>query len=263
MTGDAADCTAFLAGLAESVGADLLSRSGDRDLDTTRKSDRSWVTEADLLADRLIADAIMAAYPQDTIVSEELSPRHRPGSGNVWIVDPIDGTSNFAVGLPLWGIAIARVVDGLLESAVVRFPALDETFLARRGCGATLNGEPIRVRGPVDGKPAGFFVCCSRAPRGYRINVPMKTRMLGACSYTLCSVARGVGALAFESTPKVWDLAAPMLIVEEAGGVTLPLAGPAVLPLDPEIDYRTRSFPYIAAATPVLARSALEQIEPL
>jgi myo-inositol-1(or 4)-monophosphatase len=252
----------FAANLARQAGQLLLEHYRLSGTATRLKADRSVVTEADLAADRFIAESIRAAYPQDGLVSEELQPVSPARMETVWVIDPLDGTTNFALGIPLWGVSIARLVDGFPDTAALYFPLTQELYTAQRGSGSFLNEGQIVVKPPVKGQINAFFACCSRTHQRYAVRVPYKTRILGSAAYNICSVGRGAAVLAFEATAKVWDLAAAWLVAAEAGGIVEPLHGPAPFPLEAGVDYRERSFPCLAAATPELAKKAHEQISP-
>jgi myo-inositol-1(or 4)-monophosphatase len=228
------------------------------------KADKSLVTEADLAADRLIATRIGQQYPRDILLSEELQTSAPSGVHDqaVWIVDPVDGTANFSLGLHFWGILITRLVSGWPDVAALYYPVVDELYTAQRGAGAYLNGSPIRVKMPDPQRPAAFFSCCSRTFRHYQISVPYKTRILGSASYSFCALARGIAVLSFEVSPKLWDIAGAWLLVEEAGGTIETYQGPAPFPLLPELDYAGQNFPTLAAATPELMAKARQWILP-
>jgi myo-inositol-1(or 4)-monophosphatase len=228
----------------------------------SRKADRSLVTEADLAADRLIAGAIHERFPADAILSEELQPELRQTAGKVWVVDPLDGTTNFSLGFPIWGVSLACLVAGWPVAAAVYFPLLEELYSAGQGTGAWMNAEPIQARPPIPDQPAAFFSCCSRTYRDYKVDIRYKARILGSACYTWCAVARGLAVLGFESTPKIWDLASGWLIVREAGGVIETYDGAQPFPLASQLDYRRLNFPALAAATPQLVETARQKIRP-
>lgn len=250
---------------------DLARQAGNmlRDIAATElvtlqpKEDHSPVSQADILCNRLIVSEIQDAYPQDGILSEEQPPAGLAQSHLVqpiWIIDPLDGTTNYGLGLPIWGVLIARLENGYPELAALFFPALGELYSAQRGQGAFLNGRPIQVEQPSPQNPFSFFACCSRTFRQYNVEVPYKIRILGSAAYTFCSVARGIALLGFEATPKLWDLAGPWLIVQEAGGVIEPLEGVSPFPLQVSTGNWQISFPTLAAATPAVAARAHQQI---
>ncbi len=215
----------------------------------TRKPDRSIVTSADLAADQLITDAIHKQYPSDQIISEESSHQIVDINSPCWVIDPLDGTSNFSLGLSIWGISIARLEKGIPEVGALYFPLINELYTACHGTGAFLNGSGITTRAPYPGQPMSFFACCTRTYRNYTVEIPYKTRILGAATYTYCMVARGSALLGFEATPKIWDLAAAWLLVEEAGGMIRTFEGPLPFPTASLHDYSKTSYPTLAAAT--------------
>lgn len=213
------------------------------------KEDSTVLTEADLAADRLLRRRIHETFPQDGLLSEEENTIYPAGKRFVWVIDPLDGTTNFSLGLHYWGVLISRLEKGVPALAVLYFPLLDELFSAVKGQGAFLNGRRLQVGLQTPTRTETFFSCCSRTHRQYRVKVPYKTRILGAAGYGLSTIARGSAALALEVTPKVWDFSASWLLTEEAGGMIAPLDGEAVFPLQPGIDYRSRSIPILAAST--------------
>ena len=256
----------FAAGLASKAGVFLLQQFRSGDWDSRLKSDRTLVTSADTAADRLIYQAIQTHFPGEPVVSEELNPNSRfdemHSSRYCWIVDPLDGTTNFSLGLPHWGVLIARLEAGEPHIAAAYFPVVEELFTAQVGLGAWLNGRPLRIQTPDKRRPLSFFSCCSRTHRHYHIAIPYKTRILGSAAYSLCSVARSTAILAFETSTKVWDLAAPWLIVQEAGGKITAWEDPQPFPYRPEPETGPRIFSVLAGANDHLVRQAQTQITP-
>jgi myo-inositol-1(or 4)-monophosphatase len=214
------------------------------------KPDRTVVTEADLAADKLITNAIHEHYPADEIISEESSHHLANIQSPIWIIDPLDGTTNFSLGLAIWGVSIARLLDGYPQLGVLYFPMINELYTATRGSGALLNNISIAIRAPDPTQPMSFFACCSRSFRYYNISIPYKPRILGSCAYTFCMVARGSALLGFDAAPKIWDLAAAWLLVEQAGGKITALEGSSPFPISAQDDYGVTNYPTLAAATP-------------
>ena len=188
-------------------------------------------------------------FPNDGILSEEAGTIYPPNKHAVWIIDPLDGTTNFSLGLHYWGVSIARLMDGSPDLGVLYFPLLDELFTASKGAGAFLNGSQLIVKPPAPDQPTSFFSCCSRGNRFYNVEIRYKTRILGSAAYGLATVARGSAILAFEVTPKVWDFSASWLITQEAGGIIAPYEGDNPYPLIPGIDYAEKSYPLLTAAS--------------
>ncbi len=180
----------------------------------------------------------------------------------VWIVDPLDGTTNFSLGLHVWGVLITRLQASQPEMTVHYFPLLDELYAAQHGQGAWLNGNPIHTRPPDPDRPYGFFACCSRTHRRYQISIPYKPRILGSAAYTFCMLARGTALIGLEVTPKIWDIAGAWLLIQEAGGCIQPLEGSAPFPIGAEIAYNQANFPTLGTATPELMEFARTKISP-
>jgi myo-inositol-1(or 4)-monophosphatase len=261
----AAGAAKIAAGIATSAGELLLRYFRDDALTSDWKEDYSIVTEADVAADHLIAGEIAKHFPGDGILSEELAPTSsaaQPAARpHTWVVDPLDGTTNFSLGIQHWGVSIARCDADGPDVGVLFFPALGELYVASRGAGATLNAKPIHVRVPSSSRPLGMLASCARTPRHYHVNLPMKVRVFGSAAYTLVCVARGSAAIGIETRPKMWDLAAGWCVVEEAGGVIETMDGSAPFPLVADRAYADRSFPIRAAASPELLEQAREHIE--
>jgi myo-inositol-1(or 4)-monophosphatase len=236
---DPAELVALARRLAEEAGA--LVKTGRRhglSHVTTKSTSTDMVTEYDRLSEELIAEGIMAARPHDAIVGEEGADRAGT-SGIDWLIDPIDGTTNFLYGLPGYAISIgARDGDGLL-AGVVHVPALGETFHAGRGSGAFLNDAPIRCTG-------ASVLATSLVGTGFNYDPGMRVRQtgalveiigrirdirrFGAASVDLCHVACGRLDAYYERGLGPWDLAAGELIVREAGGVITGFDGGAAEP---------------------------------
>jgi len=252
--------------LAHQAG-DLLQSYFNRDsLDTRLKVDQSLVTAADIAADELISTSLKKAFPDDLLLSEELSPsadrQASTSQTDLWIIDPLDGTTNFSLGLHYWGILITRLEAGYPVLTAMYFPLIDELYTAQRGCGAALNGQSIAVEPPDSQKRTTFFSCCSRTHRRYKVSVPYKSRILGSAAYSLCAVARGIALVSFEATPKIWDIAGGWLLVQEAGGVVETLDGSIPFPVQLDRSYAHQDFPTLAAATPSLLKRSHSQLIP-
>ena len=217
------------------------------------------------MSSRFIIHEIKESFPDEDILDEELNNTYRPKKDTqaaVWVIDPLDGTTNFSLGLPFWGVSIARLVKGRPQTGALYFPPIDELYCADEGEGAFLNDEPLKISPEMQGRPGTFFACCSRTYRQYNIQVPYKHRILGSAAYNYCSVARGIAIIAFEASPKIWDFAAGWLLIQEAGGIIETYDGSKPFPLIPGTDYTRKSYPTVAAGTPALIKQAREQIKP-
>jgi myo-inositol-1(or 4)-monophosphatase len=235
--------------LLDELRPELVERAGRVDLEL--KDDGTPVTSVDVdVNDRIVA-CLGEAFPDHAVVSEECRTDHA-GERWTWIVDPIDGTSNFISGLPYWCISLALTIDGHPVLGVVEAPPFGARFEAVLGEGATLNGAPIAVREPVDwndgrNRHVPLLLTTATARRA-RPAVRLNPRVLGSAALDLCLVAAGTGAASVSLSPKVWDVAAGVLLVTEAGGEYLTLDGSPLLPLLADTEYAGRSAP--AAAGP-------------
>jgi histidinol-phosphatase len=210
-----------LADRAAEIGAKLFRESG---LEIRRKADRSLVTQADTKIERTLREAIEVAFPNDRILGEEEGGSH-DASGRVWILDPIDGTANYARGIPVWATLIALQVDGAGALGVASAPLLGERYAAVRGGGATMDGAPIRVSDiSVIGDAQVLFQEFDELTRQrYReaslglARDAWRTRGFGDF-WGHALVARGAAEVVLEPALAIWDYAALEVIVEEAGG---------------------------------------------
>lgn len=249
--------------ISRQAGEILLSLFNPSGSKSSRKSDRSIVTEADLAADRYIHETLKRITPEANILSEELQTNLKEATTDLWVVDPLDGTTNFSLGLQHWGVSVAFFHAGELEASAIFFPLLGEMYTASRGGGAFLNHQPIHARPVYAGQPSSFFSCCSRTLRRYRISLPYKTRILGSAAYTLCSVARGIAVVGFEATPKLWDIAGGWLIVQEAGGAVEFFDKNQQFKIQAGVDYEAIIMPFLAAASQEALARARSQIVPI
>lgn len=205
-----------------------------------KKSELDLITIADETIERQLVTAIRESFPEDEIQAEE-GGSATGNSGYKWIIDPVDGTTNFAHGLPQFAISIALAKDGEVVSGMVVDPAKEEVFEAHRGEGATLNGRPIRV---AEHRLLSDCLVVTGFPydRRQRIDMLLERvrrilmkcqgmRRLGSASLDLCYVACGRFDIYLEDGLNAWDIAAGQLIVREAGGLATMFDG-GVLDLD-------------------------------
>lgn len=228
--------------LADELRPDLLGWSGA--IDTEMKGDGTPVTAADVEVNERIAAAIVREFPEHAVLSEELDTDFA-GADWAWVVDPIDGTSNFTTGVPYWCVSIALAFEGEPILGFVDAPPVGARYLAVSGEGATKNGQPLEVRAAVDvHDPANRHIpllLSTVTARRARPRVRLNPRVLGSAALDLCLVAEGVAAAALSMHPKVWDHAAGSVIVAEAGGVYATLDGEPLLPLRAGTEYAGRS----------------------
>ena len=195
------------------------------------KGTRDLVTTADIAAEKIIKETILTHFPEHKILAEETTERLDPqeyGQGYVWIIDPIDGTTNYAHGHPHVGISIACALNGEVIAGVVVAPFLDEIFTATKNGGAFLNSKKITctTTETIEGMLVTTGFPYSRAnihnicKRIERVATHCRdVRRLGAASLDLCWVACGRLDAYFEETLRPWDGAAGGLIAKEAGAV--------------------------------------------
>ncbi len=247
----------FLIEIAKNAGT-MLRQMQHQELDVQLKGRADLVTRADKSVEAYLLGEVLANFPDHSIIAEE-SGKHNGDPAHRWYVDPLDGTLNYAHGIPFYAVSIAYAFNGQMELAVIYDPNLDECFSAQRGKGAWLNGQPMRVSGVttlldallvsgfraslIDTPHSNFnnFVQFSRLSQG--------VRRLGSAALDLAYVACGRLDGFWEVALSPWDLAAGTLLVQEAGGVATQMLGE---PLQFEI---TSS---VLAANPSLYTQMLE-----
>lgn len=202
------------------------------------------VTEVDVACEKLIMDIIQTEFPDHFILSEETG-EVKTDSEFKWIIDPIDGTVNFAHGIPLCCVSIGLEKNGQVMMGAVFNPFLNEFFFAERGKGATLNGAPISVTHKTDvfasclvtGFPYSYLES-ENGPLevfGRLIRKGVPVRRLGSAAIDLCWVAAGRFDGFYEHKLNAWDSAAGFLMVEEAGGKVTDFEGNAYSLYQPHI----------------------------
>jgi len=193
-----------------------------------KKGTIDLVTEVDIAVERMFRTLVAERFPEHQVLAEEMGGAATAPAGPCWVFDPIDGTTNFAHGLPIFCSSLALEVDGVAEVAAVYDPTRKELFTAERGGGAFLNGTPLHVSSAarlvdallVTGFPydihsrvdeiVGLFAVFTGQVRAIR--------RLGSAAIDLCYVAAGRLDGFWERDLKAWDIAGGALLVEEAGG---------------------------------------------
>jgi myo-inositol-1(or 4)-monophosphatase len=234
-------------------------------VDIREKGPRDLVTEADLEAQRLIRETLLTAFPDHAFVGEEQQEPAAERSGKLssefcWVVDPLDGTTNFAHQLPMYGVSIALCRSGRLVAGVVYDPSLDEMFRAAEGEKPIVNGRTLSVSG-CESLSTGLVAASFSAnvPRGSQeiarfievLHACRAVRRMGSAALNLCYLAAGRLDAYWASSVKTWDVAAGVLLVEQAGGVVTALDGS-------KLDLERPAF--AAAATPQLHAELLETL---
>jgi myo-inositol-1(or 4)-monophosphatase len=253
----------FASSTTARVGTQLMKDFGQ--VQASQKADGSLVTQADKWADREIEDAIASTFPSHGILSEE-GKHIFPGTEWCWVIDPLDGTTNFTRGIPIWAISLGLLYQGTPVFGYVYLPPLAQAFHAywdgetglSRGAigkslptGAFLNNHPIHTS--ADSPSSNhFFNLCSRSTAVLQQGFPCKIRMLGVASYNFLTVAAGATLGAIEASPKIWDIAGAWVIVQAAGGVWASLNSEPVFPLMSGEDYGDRPYPTLVVSQPEL-----------
>ncbi len=257
---------AFAQTATKEVGAHLMTAFGKATAE--QKSDGSLVTQYDKWADQELRDRIATAFPAHGVLTEE-AEHIFPDTDWCWVIDPIDGTTNFARGVPLWGISLGLLYKGTPIFGHVYLPPINQHFYGflpgTSGLdmpkGAFVNGEIICIgENCSTSTPSNtrLFSLCARSLKVLQNPFPCKIRMLGVATYNLLTVASGICLGAVEATPKIWDIAAVWAICQAAGASWIDLNGEAAFPLEIGKDYTTHPFP-----TLVTRPDLVEKFEPL
>ena len=243
---------------AREAGAILKNRFNDKHT-VDYKGEINIVTEADLLSEEMIKTRINQTFPGHDIVAEE-SPETDYGSEFRWIIDPLDGTTNYAHGYPVFCVSIALEKNGEVELGVIYNPMLDELFVTERGGGCFLNDKRLSVSGTADlsrSLLATGFPYDIRESKNNNINyfiaLAMKAqaiRRAGSAALDMAYVAAGRFDGFWELKLKPWDTAAAWLMITEAGGIVTELNGG---------DFHLES-PHVLASNGEIHRDMLEII---
>lgn len=216
----------FLRGLIQSAGELVMQGFGaSRQIEI--KGPQDYLTETDALCEAFIRQQLAAEYPEDAFFGEETGGQ---SGDNIWVVDPIDGTANFARNIPHFCISIAFVSQGRTEIGAIYNPSLEEMYFARRGMGATLNDRPIQAAQTSVPEVASIeFGWSARVPNiSYMrvldalLDAGFNARRAGSGALGLAYVADGRSDGYAEIHMNSWDCLAGLLLVEEAGGRVCP-----------------------------------------
>ena len=211
-------------------------------VETAFKADGSIVTEADhAMQDRLQAE-LAGLFPDLGLLGEEMSQEEQlkqlhEGAGGVWVLDPLDGTSNFAIGIPYFAVSLALVESGRVSLGIVYDHCRDEYFHCTRAGGAWLNGQPLGTRRPSTPLARGIaIVDYKRLPatlaKRLAAEPPYSSqRSFGSVALDFCWLAAGRAHVYLHGSHNLWDYAAGLAILHEAGGHTVTLDGEREPPL--------------------------------
>jgi myo-inositol-1(or 4)-monophosphatase len=215
------------------IRKDFVNRSSLNVAEKTGPDD--LCTSTDIAAQKIIKDILFDSYPDIGFIGEEGCRSLSKDSKDQWLVDPLDGTMNFIRGIPIFAVNIALIRGGLPFAGVTYVPLSEELFYAERGCGAFLNGHKISVSNkrtlldsivsvaiPSPGKPSHHQFVAEMSRLTPRIG---QIRRLGACAVEMAYVACGRIDAYWEQSVSAWDIAAGVVLVEEAGGVSADTQG--------------------------------------
>lgn len=251
---DANEWQALKNGVIALAKQEVLSRFDK--VSSTTKADGSVLTEADTEMQKATARFLTKNWPQFDFLGEESSQEEQAealkSTQGCWILDPVDGTSNFASGIPIFSVSLALVVNGQVVAGMVYDPDRDELFAARKNMGAELNHQPLVATTPKTAlkKCIGIVDFKRLSPElALKLvqNPPYASqRSIGSVALDWCWIAAGRGQVYCHGAQNIWDYAAGWLIVEEAGGKSATLDGECVL-----VD-RVVKRSAVAATTPEL-----------
>lgn len=252
----------FIVETIKGAGEIVLSKYGQVKSKHSKGDDRGdVVTEVDVESESYILSRIKSAFPEHSIFSEEAGLEQNADSGYTWLVDPLDGTRNYSLGIPLFCVSIALTKDGVAEYGAIYDPLHDELFYASRGKGATLNGVNIQVSSESDMKDAIISISWLRRRTDrsqfirYVDRISHETsyfRRFGSAALISAYVATGRADVYMQGAINAWDIAAGSVIIEEAGGVVTDFEGRPIDLRNPQTD--------ILAANPALHAKILSEV---
>lgn len=241
----------------------ILREMHRKQIDVQHKDITDLVTAADKAAETFLLDEILSKFPSHSINSEE-SGKHEGDPNHKWYIDPLDGTLNYAHGMPMFSTSIGYALNGKLELGVIYDPLLDEMFSAQRGHGAFVNGKRLQVSKNQDlidcllvtsFKRKLLDTMQSNIDNFFRLSkLTQGVRRLGSAAINLAYVAAGRLDGYWDVTLSQWDAAAGILLVEEAGGVVTKMYGEPD-PLNEPVS--------ILAANPTIHSLILEELSAL
>ena len=256
----------ILAGLetaSRAAGVLVLDAFKSRSFSVRTKDDRTVVTDIDFKAQRLIQDLLATRFPGIECMGEEGERSRVSGSERLFVVDPIDGTANFALGIPFFAVSLAFLENGSPVIAALHDPIHDNIFLAVKGKGGFRNGVPLsppRYRGL---RSASINVNLSKVPDTVRTSLLRRldpgsstVRNLGSSSLEMAYTATGLFDCVIKYGLSIWDVAAAGLVLEEAGGKWTTSQGIKPSPID-------TTFGAYAAGTATLHSELLDLLGPL
>ncbi|CAD7083238.1 unnamed protein product [Hermetia illucens] len=260
-------CYQTILTLVDEAGKIVASRNSERKSYEQKSGDIDLLTVTDKEVEKLLIDRIKADFPSHKFIGEEGSSSGESKcvltDDPTWIIDPVDGTMNFVHSFPHSCISVGLFVNKVPEIGVIYNPMLNQKFTARRGKGAFYNGNPVHVSGEKELSKALITseFGSSRDPEKMQVvnenfqnlsKIIHGFRILGACALDMSMVAIGAADACYEMGIHIWDIAAAILIVREAGGV-------AIDPSGGELDVMSRRC--LVAASPELAAAIAKNLK--
>jgi len=249
--------------IIKQAGREIVMPAFNTAVQTTRKSDGSIVTEADLACQSFIEHALLELHPFIPLLGEEMSEAEQQmllSEQRIWCLDPIDGTTNFATQIPAFAISLALFEHGKPVFGCIHDPVRNETFTAGLGKGAQLNNRTIHASSEcITGNSVGF-IDFKRLPEALANNLSLSPfyrsqRNIGTCALEWAWLAAGRGQFIIHGGEKIWDYAAGSLIASEAGCVVGDFSGTTFFPS------RTLSSPVLAACNSQLHSAIVQKIK--
>lgn len=189
------------------------------------KEDGTYVTDMDLQVESELRAFLHKQFPGHRVLGEEGGLTGPVTSRWTWVIDPIDGTTNYSLGLPIWAISVALMEGGIVHWGCVHIPVLNQLYLARRGKGASQNGRPIALLIRHRMEREDLFGITSDGVKRYEYRFPQKVRSMGSAAAQAVFVACGHYVGFFLDVWYIWDIAAALLIALEAGAKVTDMAG--------------------------------------
>jgi len=213
--------------ILEQAGREIIMPAFARAVRSETKIDGSLVTITDLACQTFIEERLLQLDPSIAMLGEEMTEREQLSllardTGAIWCLDPLDGTTNFTVSLPCFALSLALIEHGKPQMACIHDPIRQETFTARRGDGAYLNGQPLHTSDACALSDTVGFIDFKRLPESIAITLSSQPfyrsqRNIGTCALEWAWLAVGRAHFIIHGNEKLWDFAAGSLIAEEAG----------------------------------------------
>lgn len=223
----------FIKQITKEAGDAILKKFGKIGVKYAKKDATDVVTEADLVANKIITSAIEKKYTAHAIISEETG-EHQIGAEYCWIIDPLDGTRNFSTGTPMFGVMIGLVINGELELATIYNPCTNELFFAKKGKGAFLNDKKIHCSEHKKWQHSWGLINSHMSEKNRAnlqkilagsIKEPVWLSSFGCIAASTMYLANGRRDWGVSQGGNLWDYASPVLILREAGCIVTNLKG--------------------------------------